>query len=293
MPRSTVLVAFSKWTSGVFPDWLIRSLEAAGLLLLAIGAAVADEGSPERVATQQIGMPWQRPGTHVSAFGTVVDAAGRPVAGAEVMLRDQAQQRAREEPWGPDPQDILASIKTDELGKFRFKDVPSQPFRWDQTWTNKPTPWDIVVQARGMGLAWKFLPQVNNKTSLDFQLRPAAELRGKVTDEHDKPIPGVTVKLAVIGNNTNDFDEAGFSKPLLSLVRSRLEIATKTDSTGRFTIAGLPRDQVASLVFDHPDFALECLCAATSDQPQPDSQGAWGDGRVYGKSKKVHAGEVA
>ncbi|MBI3865531.1 MAG: hypothetical protein HY290_26965 [Planctomycetia bacterium] len=110
-------------------------------------------------------------------------------------------------------------------------------------------------------------------------------------DANGKPITGVAVNVASIGNR-GDRDTAGFPIPMLVLMQSRLNLVTKTDQAGKFTVAGLPRDQAIALVFEHDDYALEAAIAAVSDRPQRDAQGISIDRRVAPRSRTVSIGDL-
>ena len=109
------------------------------------------------------------PGTRLA--GAVTDAAGKPLAGADVLLRDSADP----------PKDRFAS--TDSSGRFKF-----------------------VLMEAGQGLvavaAKGFSPQSAGVTfeaglkAVAFKLQPAKPLTGRVVGPDGKPIPGATVALA-------------------------------------------------------------------------------------------------
>jgi hypothetical protein len=230
----------------------------------------------------------------ISASGVVLGPDGKPVAGAIVILREDSALRVGEEPWKPFPSDILAITETDRDGAYRFSDVPTRPMRFwdfDQPPVSPPSPWNVVVLNTGKAIAWTWLTSAEGKESVDFRLAPEAALHGRVIDANGKPIMGVVVTVASIGNS-RDRDNAGFPIPMLVLMQHRLNLVTKTDEAGKFTMTGLPRDQAIALVFEHDDYALHAAIAAVSDQPQRDAVGIFVDRRVAPRSLTVSTGDL-
>ena len=79
-------------------------------------------------------MAWLALGVTVPLAGTVVDAAGRPVAGATVWLGDTIATRQ-----GPE---VLATAETDAQGRFRLEraeELAGRGVMWSPTlWAYKP-----------------------------------------------------------------------------------------------------------------------------------------------------------
>jgi uncharacterized GH25 family protein len=57
----------------------------------------------------------------------------------------------------------------------------------------------------------------------------------------------------------------------LNLIWSAFPLGATTDADGRFTIPGLPRDRVVTLIVTHAEHERLAVYAATTDQPQPDA----------------------
>ena len=98
----------------------------------------------------------------LSASGTVVDAHGKPIAGATVILREWSTYRTRgmkSEDYeqlrkSEGVHDTLAETKTDADGRFHFEGS-SRPGLPEVPEAGKSVfPWDVVALASGHGLAW-------------------------------------------------------------------------------------------------------------------------------------------
>jgi protocatechuate 3,4-dioxygenase beta subunit len=230
----------------------------------------------------------------ISAEGRVVDSTGAPVADATVLFREAADLRFSEDPWQPSRNDVLATTVSDSQGRFQFQKIPAQPFRFDHATDNRATPWSIVVQARGFANAWKALPAVSEPRPIEFALTAESRLRGKVVDEQNRPIANVAVNVAGFGSLADARDTAENPAPVYSLTRSQLSRVGMTDADGRFDIAGMPRDRVELLSFEHKEFARQALFAATSDQsPAEVVLSSWGTEQpVQPNSGKVLTGEL-
>ncbi len=99
--------------------------------------------------------PSESPPALLTAFGKVVDPAGKPVTGASVYLCQWSTSRIRRDASKPKPQDVLAQCQTDAQGKFRFQDVVAELY-WGYQQL-KQQPWDVVVIMPGSAIAWQHL----------------------------------------------------------------------------------------------------------------------------------------
>jgi protocatechuate 3,4-dioxygenase beta subunit len=204
------------------------------------------------------------PANEVSASGKVVDAAGRPVAGAQIVLREWAYLRATQLPAGEEVHDILARTNSDSDGRFAFHQVPSQLQSDGFTW-----PWDVIAYAPGNALAWQQLTSANQDAPITLVLRPGAELRGRVLQEDGKPAAGVHVQVMEIA-------ELGappmYPVPVfgvLFLYRSEWLVGATSDAAGYFTIRDLPVNRRFILRVADDRFVRQTAYAATTTSPQP------------------------
>jgi protocatechuate 3,4-dioxygenase beta subunit len=224
----------------------------------------------------------------LSVSGTVIDPAGKPVAGVSVCLREWSTYRISQEPYDRNPNDILAATHTDAQGAFRFQNVPAKPLH-DQ-WLRQ-IPWDVVAVAKPYAMAWQHLDAAQSSKPMTIRLAPEAKVMGRVTDSKGRPIQGAEARvysLNALGSETHP----PFSDPSkLDLALSRLAPVAKTDADGRVTIDGLPRDVLLGARVSHDDFHSEWLYVATTQDPQPEVESRrYVDGKWSMELRKVHSG---
>jgi len=223
------------------------------------------------------------PPVRLSAAGTVLDAAGKPVAGASVYLNywTPVPWLRGDLPKGQVP-GVLADCRTDAQGEFRFHDILAAPA--DAPWNyrqKKQLPWDVVVVVPRSALAWQHLTAPEQPAPMSFRMQPEAKITGRITDEKGRPIEGAEVSVRFIqplGSELFDFTPMA---EFLELTRSTIAPPGKTDADGRVTLAGLPPERRLWLDLKCPGRHAGFLLAATTNKPQPEVYGpvetAWGE----------------
>ncbi len=214
----------------------------------------------------------------LAAHGRVVDAAGRPVAGATVFIREWAIKRTMGMPaheseklWrGEEIADILAQNTTDENGRFRFQNVDAPPFRHISVAGKGYYPWDLVAMAPGHGVAWTQLTRANQQSEISLRLPVEETLRGRLVEPGGKPIAGARIKVFGV-YPLGHLDARAEDEPVhLDLTWSSIPLVTSSGADGAFTLRGLPREIQTCLVITDPHHERTLLYAATTRQPQPD-----------------------
>jgi uncharacterized GH25 family protein len=137
--------------------------------------------------------------------GVVHDAAGRPVAKAEVLLATPTQNANLSNGWGNQ------KTFTDDSGHFTFPD-PGEP-------------WAVLVQAKA-GFAHAEFPADTHGAGT-LRLRPWASVRGRFRDG-GRPVRGATVLLQPVRVDSLD-------RP-----RIQATLQVVTDSDGRFEFPRVP-----------------------------------------------------
>jgi protocatechuate 3,4-dioxygenase beta subunit len=216
----------------------------------------------------------------LSASGTVVDAAGKPVAGARVILREWSVYRVR----GRTPKeteglisgadeiaDTLAETTTDALGQFRFEGVRAPRFPQVPNAGQSVFPWDLVVLAPGHGLAWQQLTPHHQRTPVTLTLGAEGVLHGRVVETGGRGVAGAKVKVFGIDPLGRPVDNGLGTDNRLNLIWSAFPLGAKTDADGRFTIPGLPRDRIITLIVTRAQYERLVAYAATTDAAQPDN----------------------
>jgi beta-lactamase regulating signal transducer with metallopeptidase domain len=174
--------------------------------------------------------------------GRIVEPHGRPAAGAQVFF---ARSRA--------PENVELKATTTASGAFEFT-VPA-----DVLFGNR---WLRIVAAKpGLGMAW--IPAEELKTTSDLQLRLVADdlpVEGRVLNLEGRPVVGATVRVTGIDSFANDNPQ-----PYLELLKTDemkasnfqfpswlreipQALSARTDTRGRFQLAGIGRHRRALLM---------------------------------------------
>ncbi len=184
----------------------------------------------------------------LAAHGHVVDAAGRPVAGASVFIRewailrttettaDESEERLR----GAEIADILGQTTTGNDGRFQFQNVAAPAFRYIGPLGKGYYPWDLVAIAPGHGLAWTRLTNANQRTEIALKLPVEGILRGRLVETQGRPIAAARIKVFAVY-------PLGYLNPRLhddpahlDLTWSSIPLLATTGPDGTFTLRGLP-----------------------------------------------------
>lgn len=192
------------------PGWLCFDVTADGNAPLSRVDWIEGVGR-----AQPLGEFLLSPGREVS--GVVVGPAGEPVPRASVGIHDGFTEEVG-------PYDLDASISTDEDGTFRV-------------WVQGPSFW-LVASAPELALAQTEMLSVTDLPPEPVTLRfgPAAELRGRVVDDLDRPIEGAQVTVLVAGSPRGHTPEA------------------ESDAAGRFTVLDIPLGGKGWIVVEREGF---------------------------------------
>ncbi len=215
--------------------------------------------------------------------GRVLDADGKPVAGAKVYYYFLTYQEEA----------LPVRALTDAQGRFAFalrpKDVPLSA---DTRQADPRKTGHIVVKADGFTFAWHSVA----KKQTDLTLRVAADdtpLTGRIIDLQGKPLAGlrVTARSAAApekGDLTpflkalqarEPFYPSLFShvpnylvKPLIGGSRVQLLPVATTDADGRFRLQGFAKERLIELRIEGP--AIETRDLFVMTRPAPGDGGA-------------------
>ena len=192
-------------------------------------------------------------GTTLNVRGRVLSPAGKPVAGAEVVLK-AAPNYFGSNISNKIQTDVIARTRSDVEGHYRFSRIvipsPYNDYKEAQSRDGR-SPFDVIASAPNLGLTWATVdPAIENE--LDLPLKKQGILEGQVLSESGKPLAGAIIKVTSVGDLKAPAD--GFAKQAgwLSLVFSDLSPTFKTKADGRFRLEGLPTDHRFSMSFSHP-----------------------------------------
>ena len=196
---------------------LMTAAGAAGVVALGLTAMVAEPPKADP----------PKPGAEDDVDGRVVDQAGAGVADAQVW----AMGGEWNEP------ETVATGTTDRQGRFVL------PNAW-----NEKTMRDGAMQTDLMGLfargrdgqvGWLHPFRFNSADgkSIEVELGPVGDVRGRLTDQNARPIAGVEVKPVLLRPSGNSYPGAyiRLSPEVGSVFR------TITASDGSFVLKGIPR----------------------------------------------------
>jgi beta-lactamase regulating signal transducer with metallopeptidase domain/protocatechuate 3,4-dioxygenase beta subunit len=255
--------------------------------LLGVGGATPavrgdekDAGKPATAAGDPAG-----PESRMTVKGRVVDAEGRPVAGATVAAA--RYRRGGVGPYGRDAnrQEIDRAM-TDADGRFRVTIIdsasgsdpnPADPERW-----GRPA---IVAWAPGFGPAWpKTLARELTEDQPISLVRDDVPITGRLLDLEGRPVAGASIRVDSLwtAENPGAVDkwlkdlESGpvdgeqprshyfpISEQCPGIEAPVAAARATTDADGRFRLTGLGRDRLAILDITGPSIALRRVQVVT------------------------------
>src|SRR5262245_23437916 len=215
-----------------------RALDQLGLCLVSL-VLLDPSAGPGSGAAQAV-----TKGDLVNVTGHVRDAAGKPVAGAEVLLSR----------WYWDdhlPREALASGRSDARGEFALSYSKSDPrFLVD---VERPDMWRHVIVsafAPGSGPGWQALDQLPAGERVVLTLVPDAPLRGRLLDLEGQPVAGVKVRVSSVRAFEGETLDRFLADPAAREPRTKYlqlppghELVVESGPDGRFVIPGIGRER--------------------------------------------------
>ncbi len=166
-------------------------------------------------------MMWASSAFGATLSGTVVDAAGKPIADAQVWLYRSV--------WGAESQNgLVAGTKTAADGAFSLVDPDYDDLKSEGRWS-------LVAYKEGLALDGVYTSDIQKPFELKLVLPEA--ISGKILDEAGKPLPGATV--AVTNCQVGQLGRPGFRHFLLPEELAE-QLGAKTDATGAFKLQVTP-----------------------------------------------------
>jgi RNA polymerase sigma factor (sigma-70 family) len=223
------------------------ALLALGALLLAVGVW-AHQTEPPGVTTEQPRPEAKRPPQQpaeartMTVSGRVLDADGKAVADAEVVVV------ARGWSFAVKDYQVLKKGTTDKEGRYSLT-VPRY----------SSGEGFLLAGKSGYGLRQDALNPHAEQQEATLTLSPEQPLRGRLQDLQGEAAVGVKVLVMGIGSRDD---------VRLSTAPEGLPLWPKpatTDAEGRFTIAGLPRNQEVTLLVQGDRFAWQPLRLAADN----------------------------
>jgi 5-hydroxyisourate hydrolase-like protein (transthyretin family) len=149
---------------------MLESLMAGLAVLATVGQADAADQSPQTAGRSAT------PAKPVPVTGACLDSEGQPLTGVKVRLyREDYKARKHEK---------LGERQTGVDGRFEFQDAPALGDTYRLA---------VVVTKAGRGSIIQPLFPALLAKPLEFRMRPAGTLEGRVTDEAGKPVAGARI----------------------------------------------------------------------------------------------------
>ena len=237
-------------TAGRTPAGISPRLFFGALLAISVGLAVALSGAPQPAADPPKSPARGEAPAVPSVRGSVIDPAGKPVAGAAIFVRTK-DGAALDKP----------ATKTDRDGRFTI------PLRAEVS--ERVT---VFAHAPGFAAGWR---SWQGHTPGDIAIALTADdipIAGRVLDLQGKPVAGVAVRLGEVvafpDGSKGVFEWLARVGPRGKQVRAGGAIPgvpaeVTTDKEGRFRITGVGRDREVSLSLTGATIAHQTLFAFT------------------------------
>jgi RNA polymerase sigma factor (sigma-70 family) len=233
---------------------------STGLLARWPGALVsaAAKDPPPVLALAAEAEPASEGGNQMTVGGRVLDAEGRPLAGADVAVLARAKVARRAGDLSSGGIGVLGRGKTDAEGRFRLEVARTVSTRFDNV--------AVVAAAANQGLGWEHFNPDAEKPTVEIRLAPEQVIRSRLVDLQGQPAADVAVRVESVGRH-----EAGEFKGVHAPARiedlSFWPKTTITDKEGRFELHGVGRAVLAQLGVRDDRFATQGFSVAT-DAPE-------------------------
>ncbi len=271
-PRFLVVTSCTarwRWTAGLIPPLVSLAL---GTLTLRSSLAEGPPSQEPRRDPISVAVKETRTTEETILYASrVVDPAGNPVAGAKIYVRTHI---ALSDKTLPPP---VVRTTTGSDGSFNFRILKTE---YDAPWTLEP--WS---ESRLIAMAPGFGPAVTH----DFARRNEAPLRlarddvpieGRILDLEGQPVAGAKVQVVVLlwpkGGELSDWVKALRQRHVAYPVQydhleswtdqsvSDLFPEVETSRDGRFTIKGVGRERVVSLLITGPQIETKIINVVTA-----------------------------
>jgi RNA polymerase sigma factor (sigma-70 family) len=227
-----VLVALT--LVGVGAGWLGWSPPAAQ------GEAKAPPAAPAALAAAEK--------QEMTVTGRVLDADGKPFAGADVAVVAEPKVAYRGGDLSAGRPEVLGRGKADAEGRFRLAVQRTSSVRFRSV--------IAVAGGAGHGLGWHDLDPDAAEPAAEVRLTREQVIRGRFVDVQGQPAAGVTVRVGQVGRRAPG-EFKGVRAPRAGKEPPFWPKASVTDKDGRFELRGLGREVLAYLHVRDDRFATQ------------------------------------
>jgi RNA polymerase sigma factor (sigma-70 family) len=242
-------------------------LAAALVITGALAWANPAPTPPQRPAALagQVEVPARPPADEAKTMtvtGSVLDAQGKPLAGASVAVVGRPRRQYRSGDAAADRTELLAQGKTDADGHFRLQPPRTSSARFREV--------AAVATAPGHALAWRRLGADAEAPEAVLRLLPEQVVRGRLVDLQGLPAAGVRVEVSWVGHNLNG-EPDGIGLGHLPRELGLWPEPAVTDAQGRFVIRGCNRDRGFTLLAGADRFAPKSYQVRPVGERRPES----------------------
>jgi RNA polymerase sigma factor (sigma-70 family) len=287
---SPAVAALVRGVPSVMTSPTVKLLAAAALLAGAVFALARPAAEPPPPPPTAAPPQATAPAESFTYAGRVLDAEGKPIAGAKVHLtglKPGVIEFVERAVTGPDGA-FRFNVRRDEFGdKGVVPPSRSPPERFVQL--------GATADGHGSVAAWASAPEQRENVTIRL---PAEQIvRGRVIDLEGKPIPGVTVAASFRGGRTDAQGRpAPFDLPpkdggyMPNFAPSDHKNVAVTDADGRVTLRSLGRDWLYELSIRGPTVVngKAQLVARPAKPEEVQATGIWDPKR--GMPKQVRYG---
>ncbi len=253
---------------------LLAALAAGGAWLTVrgpgpAGSAAAAECPPAPTGRKPAATPAKRPEARkekpavedMTVTGRVLDAAGKPVAGAHVaVVARQALRLSSWERWAWHRNEVVGQVRTNAEGRYRLSVPRTAAGNFRQV--------RVVAAGPGHGLGWQALDPDARAAAAEVRLGPPQVVRGRLLDLQGIPAAGVKVRVVQVARKP----VKGQGGDTLRVPQAGLPLGGNTatsDARGYFTLQGFGADCKLELEINDPRYAhVEEVEIDTGDRKQ-------------------------
>jgi hypothetical protein len=262
------------WGLGVRGAMAMAVLALSVLTFRPADVTVAVAADPPGPRAARESAPRQDEAVESGATFTVLDPDGKPAAEAAVYRTNAT--------YGPleEPDTAVLLTRTGPDGSFRLSPADARAVL-DRTAPPGTIP-QIVVTAQGFGPT--FVDAAGDSNQRIRLARDDVPIRGRLIDLQGRPVVGATIQLVgILWHPSGHLDEwlnsvktmkAGDNVTYRLMqywasdeIPSMFPAVTTTDRDGRFTVKGVGRERIASLLISGPGIETLCAFAATRGMP--------------------------
>ncbi len=189
----------------------------------------------------------------MNVSGQILDADGKPLAGAEVALLGVPDVALRGGDLSSRQPVTLGSGKTDSEGRFRLD--------LERTSSAHFVGVAVVAGRSGYAVGWQALDPDAEKSVADFRLAPEQVIRARFVDVQNQPAAGVAVRISAVRRAGRD-EFAEVAAPTAGKEPAAWPKAAITDKDGRIEIHGVGREVTVTLGMRDDRFATQTFAVA-------------------------------